>query len=95
MEMLPQKLANGVWFRPKVIFWNVGVNHEGIFAFYNICFSFFLASLAASIGNLSLEEEINRNALRQTVEHTLLLNSSDRENTGLVDQLLADLQQTV
>ncbi|KAI3413531.1 hypothetical protein GPALN_011021 [Globodera pallida] len=83
MERLPKRMANEQWFRPKVTFWNVGINHE--------------ASLAASIGDISLEEEVNRNALRQTVEHCLLLNSAEQqiENAGLIEQLLAELQQTV
>ncbi|KAL3116142.1 hypothetical protein niasHT_007442 [Heterodera trifolii] len=35
IEKLPERMKNEQWFRPKVIFWNIGINHE--------------ASLAASI----------------------------------------------
>ncbi|KAL3116125.1 hypothetical protein niasHT_007425 [Heterodera trifolii] len=85
IEKLPERMKNEQWFRPKVIFWNIGINHE--------------ASLAASIGDISLEEEINRTALRHTVEHCLTLTSEAEhrsiENAGLIEQLLMELQQTV
>ncbi|KAK0420803.1 hypothetical protein QR680_014899 [Steinernema hermaphroditum] len=51
--VLPPKMASSEWFHPKVILWNLGINHE--------------ASFALNFGDSSLEREINLSALSQTI----------------------------
>ncbi|TKR64344.1 hypothetical protein L596_024898 [Steinernema carpocapsae] len=51
--VLPSKMAMSEWFHPKVILWNLGINHE--------------ASFALNFGDASLEREINLVALSQMV----------------------------
>ncbi|KAL7078331.1 hypothetical protein ACQ4LE_002753 [Meloidogyne hapla] len=82
---LPEGMSKGEWFCPKIIYWNLGVNHE--------------ASLAASsVGDNSLEEMINRNGLKQLDEYisTLLLTQSmDLNSVEAINRLICDLRQTV
>uniref|UniRef100_A0A914MIQ9 Uncharacterized protein n=1 Tax=Meloidogyne incognita TaxID=6306 RepID=A0A914MIQ9_MELIC len=84
---LPQGMSKGEWFCPKIIYWNLGVNHE--------------ASLAASSvggGNDSLEEMINRTALKQLDEYIsilLLTSSMDLNCVEAVNRLIGDLRETV
>lgn len=49
MEKLGPNLKEGNLFRIRGCFWNLGINHE--------------ATLAQSMGNITLEEEINKTAL--------------------------------
>uniref|UniRef100_A0A1I7ZPN7 PH domain-containing protein n=1 Tax=Steinernema glaseri TaxID=37863 RepID=A0A1I7ZPN7_9BILA len=51
--VLPKKMASSEWFHPKVILWNLGINHE--------------ASFALNFGDASLERDINLSALSQTI----------------------------
>ncbi|CAK5110662.1 unnamed protein product [Meloidogyne enterolobii] len=84
---LPKGMSKGEWFCPKIIYWNLGVNHE--------------ASLAASSvggGNNSLEEMINRTALKQLDEYIsilLLTSSMDLNCVEAVNRLMGDLRETV
>uniref|UniRef100_A0A915LM39 Uncharacterized protein n=1 Tax=Meloidogyne javanica TaxID=6303 RepID=A0A915LM39_MELJA len=84
---LPKGMSKGEWFCPKIIYWNLGVNHE--------------ASLAASSvggGNNSLEEMINRTALKQLDEYIsilLLTSSMDLNCVEAVNRLIGDLRETV
>jgi hypothetical protein len=83
LKTLPGKMAAGEWFCPVTIYWNLGINHE--------------ASLAASVGDISLEEKVNRTALKQMSEHVILLSTNERQlnNAEIINRLFSDLQQTV
>ncbi|KAI1729322.1 type I inositol 3,4-bisphosphate 4-phosphatase [Ditylenchus destructor] len=78
MEKLPMKYAAGEWFRVTVSFWNIGINHE--------------ATLAASIGDISLEETINRTGLARIESYALAVPTND---SSVITELLAELQKVV
>lgn len=72
------KYAAGEWFRVTVSFWNIGINHE--------------ATLAASIGDISLEETINRTGLARIESYALAVPTN---NSSVITELLAELQKVV
>ncbi|KAI6239101.1 Type I inositol 3,4-bisphosphate 4-phosphatase [Aphelenchoides fujianensis] len=78
LAKLPKAYAEGEWFRVRTVYWNLGVNHE--------------ASLAASVGDISLEESINLAAL--TVTSNFVQAAPDVCNET-VKNLLDELKKTV
>lgn len=75
-------MSSGKCFCPKIIFFNLGINHE--------------ASLASSIGDTSLEEKLNGNAVRQFEEYLFMLSSKNQLiDTQIVDKLFSDLREMV
>jgi inositol polyphosphate-4-phosphatase len=68
MQKLPKKLAAGEWFHVQTIYWNIGINVE--------------ATMAASVGDTSLEEGINRAALILTDSY---VNRFPLSNSALQD----------
>lgn len=83
-ELLSGSYAEGEWFRVRTIYWNLGVNHE--------------ASFAASVGDISLEENVNRAALVSMETHTKSILkdvSPETSNITLIQELLENLKSTV
>lgn len=78
MEKLPKAYANGDWFRVKTVYWNIGVNHE--------------ATLAATMGDVSLEESVNRAAL--SVMSNILFTPDENQSDNLIN-LFNELKKVV
>jgi hypothetical protein len=34
LATLPENLSKGQWFCPKIVLWNLGINHEGQWKYY-------------------------------------------------------------
>lgn len=75
---LPEAYKKGEWFRVRTTYWNIGVNHE--------------ATLAMSVGDISLEESINLAALAITNNY---INGFPEECNENVKRLFEDLARTV
>jgi UDP-N-acetylglucosamine 2-epimerase len=70
--------ASGEWFRVRTIYWNIGVNHE--------------ATLASTMGDITLEESINRAAL--SVMSSIVFANNDAQSDTILN-LFNDLKKTV
>lgn len=67
---------NEAWFRVQSIFWNVGVNHE--------------ATLACSLGDISLEETVNKTALTHFQQFiSKFLTNLPQQNTTQFEDILS------
>ncbi|KAI6215412.1 hypothetical protein M3Y94_00382500 [Aphelenchoides besseyi] len=78
LAKLPEAYAKGEWFRVRTVYWNLGVNHE--------------ATLASSVGDISLEESVNLAALTVT---TNFVQSAPSVCNEMVKNLLDELKKTV
>lgn len=77
MNLLPPKLKEGAYFFVRTIFWNLGINHE--------------ATFAASLGDISVEEGINRAALAHMDSYAT---SYPHFNTT-ISEMMSDLRNVV
>uniref|UniRef100_A0A914CBN2 Uncharacterized protein n=1 Tax=Acrobeloides nanus TaxID=290746 RepID=A0A914CBN2_9BILA len=77
INLLPPKLKEGAYFFVRTIFWNLGINHE--------------ATFAASLGDISVEEGINRAALAHMDSYAT---SYPHFNTT-ISEMMSDLRNVV
>lgn len=78
LQKLPPAFSKGDWFRVRTVYWNIGVNHE--------------ATLAATMGDLSLEESVNISAL--SIMSSIVSTPTETPNDNLTN-LFNDLKRTV
>lgn len=79
-QRLPKALADGATFRVMPVFWNVGINYE--------------ASFVQTMGDPTLERQINLEALADTVAYVDLYRQRNPKESPLV-HMVAELSQTV
>lgn len=79
-QRLPASLADGALFRVIPVFWNIGVNYE--------------ASFVQTMGDPSLERQINLDAVSDVVGYVDLFRQRESKESPLV-HMVADLMQTV
>jgi hypothetical protein len=81
IDKLPEGFVLDQFQHVKVAFFNLGVNHE--------------ASLSASMGDVSLEERINRNAVSQISSYISATQASDGMENPTIHSHFEELDKTV
>lgn len=76
---MPKTYSSGEWFRVKTLYWNIGVNHE--------------ATLAITLGDITLEESINMAAL--SIMSSVVFSGNNNEKNETLINMFNDLKKTV